>query len=139
MKMLKIQKHINTLGSLRKALCAVNFICWVIVTLAGLYWVASVNEALVRFFLGPIGGAILTYTLKRVQYRAMPVKPNKEENISWDPMTYAVFILPFGLTLIFLSAVFAGVPGPVFWIPIVLLVNVGVQYAFFSVFGKSEL
>jgi hypothetical protein len=133
----KMEKYINTLGDLRRAAGVAYFIFWVITTVAGLLLVDSLNEVLVRFFLGPIGAAILTYYLKRAQYRAMPVKLNKDESISWEPLAYGLFILPAVLTLIFLMASFWGMIQPVAWIPTALLVNVGIQYAFFTVFGQD--
>lgn len=137
MKKFNLEKYINTLGSLRKAVGIVSFVCWAILTLAGIQVVSSLNEAMFRFFIGPLGAGLLVYYLKRRQYKSMLTRFNKNEPITWEPLAYGLFIMPITLTVICLVSFYWHMVQPVAWIPAALLINVGIQYAFFAEFGAE--
>ena len=127
-----MNKYISTIGDLRKVVAIISTLCWVIITLIGSHFLQDLNTCLTVFFVGPIIGGVGIYFVKQAQYKAFPSKLNKIEKISWTPLTYGVLILPIAITSIGVASLYLNVIHSIVWIPTFLLINTGIQFAFYS-------
>ena len=128
---------INKIGELRQWVAIVSFVSWIVLTLAGIQSMPTFFDQLNCYFIGPIIGGIGIFSIKIYQYKTSLLKLEKDEKITWAPMTYAVLLLPIFVTLIGVALISLHMIHAIVWIPSFLFINISVQYAFFFVANKK--
>ena len=124
--------YIKTLGDLRKFARSLSFACWLILTIIISYTVSTLQEMLLRFIAPSIVSGIIIYFIKSKEYNHSDIRAHKDAPIALSSMTYAILLLPAGLTGLSIVSLYFNDLRTAGWVSIFLLINTGIQCAFLS-------